>query len=532
MQLSLGLGLNVASAIGSDALLDLDFAHSRYGFAGRAYPSKAAFLAAVGGASVGSAMLLGPYLSGSELIPDGGFAGGAIDGWASTASHTGNGSVSVVANQLVAAINSSTGSYRAARANAVTAGRAYRLAADIVAKGATPPLNSLSLNAALNSELGGSDGRLADFSVGAPIPQHLEVTAGAAGAGLHTGFVCAVGVSTPATVTLDNFSLREALPYPGHSPAGFAFRLAATTPPAASGNKVAVQWGTDGERFRVRLVWDASKHLRLVVTADNAEQANLDLGVVELSTPFSVEASLGPNRIAARLNGGASQLDSAAALPGIGRLWIGRSYTGEAWDGTLSRLSVWAAERLPDNMILAEGDSYVAGAGGVSLTASLGTALSGRPVVSRAVGGGTPMDVASRLAAIPGLARGVVVIWDGEMNTGSVVADQLAAYASIVGRIPHGRYLILPPCRRAGKSGADNANVALVQSALASLYAGRVIDAQAALAAHATAPGDNADIAGGYVPTSLLQGDLAHLTSAGMGHVAAVVATEIGARGW
>lgn len=82
------------------------------------------------------------------------------------------------------------------------------------------------------------------------------------------------------------------------------------------------------------------------------------------------------------------------------------------------------------------------------------------------------------------------------------------------------------------KSGADNANVALVQSALAGLYPGHIVDAQAILAAHATAPGDNADVAGGDIPTSLLQADLTHPTSAAMGYVATVLATEIGARGW
>lgn len=530
MELSLGITPTRAGAVGSDALIDLDFVHGRYGFAGRAHPSKAAFLAAAGGTSVGSAMLLGPYVGGTELMPNGNFSGGTLDGWASTPAHVANGSVSVVANQLAAAINSPTGAYRAAKASTVTAGRAYRFAGDIVAKGPTPPLASLSLAASLNNDLSGFDGRFADLTAGGTIPQHVEVTVGAASATLYAGFACGVTVSTPATVTLDNFSLREALPYPGHSSAGLAFRLAATTPAVASGNKVALQWGTDGERFRVRLVWDASKHLRVVVTTDNVEQANLDLGVVEVSTAFVVEASLAANRVAARLNAGASQLDSAAIMPGLGRLWIGRSFTGEAWDGTLSRLSVWPAERLPTDMIVSEGDSYAAGTPG--LAGTLSTALAGRPVVSRGVGGGTPMDIVSRLAAIPGLTRGVVMVWDGDMNTASVVADQLAAYADIVARIGHDRYLILPPCRRTAKSGADNANVLIVQSALASLYPGHVIDAQAILAAHATIPGDNADLAAGCIPTSLLQGDLVHLTAAGMGYVAAAVASEIGARGW
>lgn len=530
MQLALGLDINAMATPRGDALIDLDFAHGRYAFAGKAYASAAAFLAAAGGAAVGSAMVIGPHVVGSELIPGGSFDGGSLDGWASTPAHAENGSVSVVSNRLVATINSPAGSYRAARANSVIIGRAYRYAAAFVAKGATPPLNAMSINASTNADLGGSDLRFGDL--GAALPQALEVVAGTAATTLHTGFVAAVTANVAATLSLDNFSLREVLPYPGYSPAGFAFQLSATTPAAASGDKVALQWGTDGERYRVRLVWDANRHLRLIVTVWGGEQANLDLGVVEVSTAFDVTASIGPNRILARLAGSSTIADLGCAIPSIGRLWIGRSYTGEAWDGTLEALQVWVGERVPTDTILIEGDSYSAGAGEATLGGALPVALPGRAVISTAVGGSTPSGILSRLGAVPGLARGAVVIWDGDMNTGAVVADQLAAYAQIVARLGHGRYLILPPCRRAAKSAGDNANVATLQAALAATYPGNVLDAQAILAAHATSPGDDADLAAGYIPTSLLQADQVHLTATAMAHVAAGVAGEIAARGW
>ncbi len=532
MQLALGLDIGAFATPRADALIDLDLAHGRYGFAGKAYGSKAAFLAAAGGVAAGSAMVLGPHLVGTELIPGGSFDTGSLDGWASTPAHAANGSVSVVANRLVAAINSPVGAYRAARANTVSVGGAYRYAADIVAKGPTPPMNSVSINASPNSDLGGSDMQFGDLSAGAVFPQHLEVVGGTTAPTLNVGFVTAASANVPATISLDNFSLREALPYAGHSTTGFAFRLAATAPAAAGGNKVALQWGTDGERYRVRLVWDASKHLRLIVTTGGTEQANLDLGIVEVLTAFTLEASIGPNRILARLGSGATLAGLNSTLPSIGRLWIGRSYTGETWDGTLQRLTVWAGERLPSDTILLEGDSYVAGTDTTSLGGALPAALSARAVVSTGVGGGTPAGTAGRLAASPGLARGAVVIWDGDMNTGALPADQMAAYAETVGRIGHDRYLILPSCRRASKSPGDNANVATLQAALAATYPGHVLDAQAVLASHATAPGDDTDVAAGYIPTSLLQGDLVHLTATAMGHVAAAVASEIGGRGW
>jgi hypothetical protein len=532
MQLVLGLDIGGIAAAHGDALLDLDFAHGRYGFAGKVHAGKAAFLGASGGVAMGSAMVLGPHIVGAEMIPDGAFSSGGLDGWASTPAHAANGSLSVLSNRIVAAINSPIGAYRAARANPVTAGRAYLFGGDIAAKGTSPPLNSASINCSTNPDLGGSDLRFGDLGGATPLPQRLEVVGGTSATTLFSGFVTAVDANTPASISFDNFSLREVQPYAGYLAGGFAFRLAATTPSAASGNKVALQWGTDGERYRVRLVWDASRHLRLIVTVGGSDQANLDLGEVAISTPFSLEASIGPDRILARLDDGATVFDLTSAVPSVGRFWIGRSYSGEAWDGDLHRLQVWPRERLPANAILVEGDSYTAGTGVASLGGALPSALPGRAVVSTGVGGGTPAGTAARLAATPGLARGVVIIWDGDMNTGSVVETQLAAYAEIVARIRHTRYLILPSCRRAAKSAGDNANVATLQAALAAAYPGNVLDAQAVLAAHATAPGDNADTAGGYIPASLLSGDLVHLTATAMGYVAAAVAAEIGARGW
>lgn len=532
MQLALGLDIGGIAAAHGDALLDIDFAHGRYGFAGKVHAGKSAFLAAAGGVAAGSALVLGPQIVGAEMIPDGAFGLGGLDGWASTPSHVANGSLSVVSNRIVAAINSPTGAYRAARANSVTVGRAYLFGGDIVAKGASPPLNSASINCSTNPDLGGSDLRFGDLGGATPLPQHLEVVGGTTAATLYSGFVTAVDANAAASISFDHFSLREVRPYAGYLAGGFAFRLAAKTPAATGANKVALQWGTDSERYRVRLVWDASRRLRLIVTPGGSDQANLDLGEVAVSTPFSLEASIGPDRVLARLDDGATLSDLTSSVPSVGRFWIGRSYTGEAWDGDLHRLEVWPGERLPANSILVEGDSYTAGTGAASLGGALSLALPGRVVVSTGVGGGTPAGTAARLAATPGLARGVAIIWDGDMNTGSVVESQLTAYAEIVARIGHTRYLILPSCRRAAKSPADNANVAILQAALAVAYPGHVLDAQAVLAAHATAPGDNPDTAAGYIPTSLLSGDLIHLTATAMGYVAAAVAAEIGARGW
>jgi hypothetical protein len=343
MQLAIGMG--VASCVAADALIDIDFDHARYGFAGHYHAARAAFLAAAGGVASGSAMALGPVIVGPDLIADGSFSGGTLDGWASGTSYVGNGSLSIVDERLVYSINSPTGAYRASRPNTVTAGRAYRFAGTLVSKSPTPPLTTVNISGASNIDLGNSDSRGADLSSSGTFPQALQTVAGTSQSTLYTGFATISTVNTAVTATFDDVSLHEVRPYAGYVPGGFSFRLAATTPAAASGNKVALQWGTDGERYRVRLVWDASKHLRLIVTTAGTEQANLDLGTVDTSTQFELEASIGANRISARLDGGDELLDTSATVPSVGLFWIGRSHTGENWDGTFHHLAVWSSAK-------------------------------------------------------------------------------------------------------------------------------------------------------------------------------------------
>lgn len=529
--MQLGLGLASGGAAGPVGhLIDIDFPAGRFRFGDRLHAGRDAFLADAGGSASGHAMILGPTFGGPELLADGGFDAGALDGWASTPAYAGLGSVAVADNVLVAAIDSSSGVWRCARANAVQSGRAYRFRADLVAKSSTPPLNALSINVSNNLDLGGSDARFANFGVGVPPQQTLEVVAGSASATLYTGFVLSATASQPASAALDDLSLREVLPYPGFVPGGFAFRLTATTAASLSGNRVALQWGTDGERFRVRLVWDAAGQLRLVVTSSGAEQANLDLGSVAPSTPFTVMASIGPNRVVARRDAGTVAIDRTVNVPAIGRLWIGRSFSGEAWSGSLDRLAVWAAERVPAGAVLLEGDSYVSGAGGVGLATALVGA--GLPVIATASGGSALAAILARIAANPGLAAGALVLWDGEMGAGAMALEQLPLYAAIAELVPHGRFLFLPPLRRANRSSADNAEVAALQLALAESFPGHVLAVDGLLAAAATLPGDAVTLAAGHVPASLLQADQTHLTAPAMSLVADAVAAELVFRGW
>lgn len=523
---TLTAGGGVPAWVDQSSLIDADFANSRYFYNGAAY-SQAGWLAAIGGSIAGNAVSVGPTIVGPELIPDGGFDVG-VGGWADSPSYAASGDLSVVGSALRATLTGATTQYRASLLASVTAGRAYLYGLTLAAKSASPTIGTAFIDSSTSADLfvpASSPG----FNLAA-LPQSQSIVAGAPSASMYVGIRMTGGAGQTPTVDWDTASLKEVVPYLGYSVTGLAFSIDGATPAAASGNKVLAQWGEDGERNRVRLVWDASKHLRFIVTVSGSEVANLDMGVVEVATAFTAEGSIGTNRIAVRLGSALSLIDTAAAFPGLGKFWIGRSYTGETWDGTIGHLKVFAAERIPADVLYGEGDSYMALTAGVGMSASLPVAL-GRPMFTTAAGGSTLATEVARVQANPGLCRGTFVHWDGDANSFTDVATTMANYAAMVAALPHQRFVIVPPCRRFNATAGQNAAVTTIQSQLAALYPGHIVDAQAILAGLAVSPGDDAYVAAGYIPNSCLT-DGTHITLAAMNAVAAEVASLITSSGW
>ncbi|WP_247777333.1 hypothetical protein [Bradyrhizobium sp. CW1] len=210
-------------------------------------------------------------------------------------------------------------------------------------------------------------------------------------------------------------------------------------------------------------MWDATKHLHLIVTYGGSTAADLDLGLVDVLTPYTIDWTAATNRFAARLNTGASLVDSVGQMPGVGALDIARSPTsGETFDGTISRWTLFATERLPPDVFFLEGDSYPAGVSGVSITGSL-AAASGRGAFTTAVGGSDLQTEVARVLTHLDLTGAVYIHWDGDANNWIDVATTMSYYAQLVASLKTSKFIIIPPCRRNNKTAGDNAGTLQIQ---------------------------------------------------------------------
>lgn len=179
-----------------------------------------------------------------------------------------------------------------------------------------------------------------------------------------------------------------------------------------------------------------------------------------------------------------------------------------------------------------DGDSYAAAASSPSLGNSLNTALN-RGYHNTGNGGDNITTIADRVlgagyAALQ--AQCPLVIWDGDpsgLATPALYMAQLARITAVVRRV-----LIIYPPRRSAQTTQAKADTLSIQQLIASTYPTAYVDSQAALAAGATSPGDDADVAANVVPTSLMNGDGVHLLSTGMALVVTPTLARLSALGW
>lgn len=106
---------------------------------------------------------------------------------------------------------------------------------------------------------------------------------------------------------------------------------------AGGGSRVPFQVD-DGTNNNCRLLrYDADNTLHFIVTAGGATQCNLNLGVVENDTDFSVAVRMADNNFAASLNGGSLVTDLSGTVPlGMAIARVGRSTANSAaWNSTI-----------------------------------------------------------------------------------------------------------------------------------------------------------------------------------------------------
>jgi hypothetical protein len=227
---------------------------------------------------------------------------------------------------------------------------------------------------------------------------------------------------------------------------------------------------------------------------------------------------------------------TAGEHPGLSHIRIGRSYTGEAWDGTIARVTLFAAALSdaamaePTRAFMIYGDSIANGDGAGVTTRWYDALRTGydpdRTVYEVAEGGETTTQMLGRVRADSN-HRTWTTIFNDRPNTGEASATWLANIKAAVGYLRTNRWLVMPPVVNSPSGLPDNSAVAIgeIQAALLGdpFFAGHTFGATQQ-AAYATAV--NVD------STRVGAGDFTHFSNAGQAIQAAHIRAFLDEKGW
>lgn len=507
-------GLDAATRLGFPIAPDLyaDFVGGDFRFGRMRQGGQTDWQTECGGAGSGWGVTFGPVVTGGELLVNGGFDAD-VAGWSA-------------AGGFPATLSWQAGKLR----NSYAAGGQTRFQTTV----ATTPGRAYRLRSVLHASASGS----------------CQVGASPAGAGVYGANIA--GLPRPATGDVlfavdagnwavgalsnpsgagqddwDDFSVREVMPFAGWSTDGFSIFVRAVAPATAVGTQVLFQADAGGsERDRVRLAWGADEHLRLIVTRNNGEQANLDLGGVASSATFEVRCSLAADEITGSLNGAPARLDAGAALPGVGVVRLGRSFTGETWTGDIRAFGLWFGARSlaiePTQAFAIHGDSTARGDGAATtwFAALAGGYSPARAIYNDAASGQSVFTLRDRMLADTRRREWPTILYD-RRNGGETAAAYLAALEGAASTLT-GRFLILPQVAMA--DGAEPSDVlaihAEINAGIRARWPGNTFDAAAEAALlSALAPGST-------------RADGLHRNNAGQAIEAAAVRAWLDAKGW
>jgi hypothetical protein len=507
-------GLDAATRLGFPAAPDLyaDFAGGDFRFGRVRHGTQAAWQAECGGGGTGWALAFGPVVTGAERLTNGGFDAD-VAGWGAAGGFPA--SLSWQAGRLRNTYAAS-GQTRFQTSVATTPGRAYRLR------------GVLHASASGSCQVGASPAGAGVY--GTNIAGLTKPATGDVLFAADTGSWAVGALSNPSGAgqdDWDDFSVREIMPFAEWSTDGFSFFVRAVAPATAAGTQVLFQTDAGGsERDRVRLARGADEHLRLIVTRNNVEQANLDLGVVAAASVFEARGSVAADEVTGSLNGAPAKLDATAALPGIGVVRLGRSFTGEAWTGDVKALGLWFGARSlviePTQAFVVHGDSTGRGDGATTTWfAALAAGYSpARAVYNDATSGQSVSTLRDRMLADTRRRDWPTILYD-RRNGGETAAAYLAALETAVSTLS-GRFLILPQVPMA--DGAEASDVlaihAEINAGIRLRWPGNTFDAVAEAA----------------LLSALVQGstraDGLHRNNTGQAIEAAAVRTWLDAKGW
>ena len=422
--LGLALDLDQGRARAGRSTVDAHFTGGQFHFAGRDFADEAAFRAAIGGtAPAPGRLVFGPHVAcgAPELLSDGDFSTGTAADWTGV-----GGSVGVVSGalQVTGSGGSGSGAYRSIAGLVANAGRAYRLSAKVWRETAS------SVTLGFGAGGGGTANYAQTANLTASTAQPVALYCG--GFNPATASIALRNFSNPSTGTYwaDDLSLREAVPYAGFTPGLLCGIVEARTPASGGAGGIVLQTDDNAEfngnwleRNFIRLVWDASQHLRLIVSfggsGTQVEQVNLDLGLVPAGTDFAAGLCLREGSYLGLVLGQAAQRASTGTFPGLAalRLGSGRSSVSGLWAGSVSRLRLFSrameeeelTAQMAEGGIVAWGDSLTAGAGatggstgGFTFPKVAESLFSPpRPVLSQGIGGQSSTQIAARMNGVP-----------------------------------------------------------------------------------------------------------------------------------
>lgn len=481
MKLDVGVSVDSLTALGSvsnwfdsAALLDIDRTNNRGRFNGVTYATISALLAAANGTDASGVYTIGPYVdpAGTNFVVNG--DGSTTTGWTA-----GNGSVASVGGKLELTGGGATAAYLSQQLTGLNSSRCYRSRQNVTRATGGPGVfaaqtpSAVALSPSNYQTLVGNveQETLIDLLWGSEQP---------------TAYI---GIKQNGTSTgksrLDDAETREALAFQGLNPDRISIRLRDVMPASITGTKCLFQTGDDSDRNRIRID-SVDGALRAIMTYANVERANIALGTKAALEAYdivlTVDEAVG---VMAQLDGGVIQQPTVSLVcPGMGRLWLGRSFTGESLGASPARVQIFD-DWMPTSALWFEGDSYPGGdALGTSLWASMQSQTSRRGFKT-AVGGSTLTNQRDRVLAHVGFsARNTLIEWDGMSNGYGTLSADMAKNAAIAAAKPSGKFVFLTPCQQPASASDVNAAADALRTALLAAYPNNCYDAQGWFAAN------------------------------------------------
>lgn len=532
------------------AVFDADyFGGVNFYWNGTSYASEALLNTAMGATKSGVARTFTPYVFGANLVTNGTFdsdVSGWINGNNATPawSATDGGSMQVT---------STAGSPSVYQSVANDPGKGYALqgqgrwtAGTAGPKFVAAYTANLSQNVAGQSAVMGTSSFTSASAYFSPWATGTLVggQAGASGAGNINFF--------------DNITCRECSPFQGLVSNQLGVKISATAPATIASTIVLWQAGGN-ETGRVRLEVRTDFSLHYIVTFANginvgSPNIDMNLGTLTASTSFTIEAQAGVDMFSASLNGGTRVYSAVSQMPGLPQMWIGRSFTGETWTGTIERVSVFNKAHSAASYLVVYGDSLPGFGAQFPFSIAAACVPPRRCIVKSQPGAGIASIKDNFLTTDPVQNAGgwldpnTIYLIEGGYNdqsnsTTAVPANRPAMIAALLAGNPNTKYLIynIPNGEAANQySGGAVYNAFVLQNSndlttygdAAVTLGGHMLKIREALvAAHDGTAQDLIDFGHDIEPISC-RVDAIHPNTKGIGVWAAVGLAGIQAQGW